>query len=129
MAIIGTDLAEAAIQLNHGNLVAIPTETVYGLAGNALDSSAIAKVFEVKNRPSFDPLIVHLSATDYLDKVVREVPAMAVKLAEHFWPGPLTLVLPKSPIIPDLATSGLPTVAVRVPNHPLTQGLRTIPVL
>ena len=120
MATIGTDLAEATLQLNQGNLVAIPTETVYGLAGNALDTLTIANIFEVKNRPSFDPLIVHLASIDYLDHVVGDIPATAARLAECFWPGPLTLVLPKSAVIPDLATSGLPTVAVRVPNHPMT---------
>ena len=120
MAIIGTDLAEAILQLNQGNLVAIPTETVYGLAGNALDAQTIARVFEVKSRPSFDPLIVHLPTIDFMNKVVVDIPAIATRLAESFWPGPLTLVLPKSDIIPDLATSGLPTVAVRVPDHPMT---------
>ena len=120
MAIIGTDLAEAALQLNQGNLVSIPTETVYGLAGNAFDPAVVAKIFEVKNRPSFDPLIVHISSINYLEKVASQVPELAMELAEKFWPGPLTLVLPKTDRVPDLATSGLPTVAVRVPNHPMT---------
>ena len=120
MAIIGTDLAQAALQLNQGNLVSIPTETVYGLAGNSFDPSVVAKIFEVKNRPSFDPLIVHISSIDYLEKVACQVPELAVQLAEKFWPGPLTLVIPKTDMVPDLATSGLPTVAVRVPSHPMT---------
>lgn len=127
MATIGTDIQKAVDELNLGHLVAIPTETVYGLAGNAFNELAVAKIFAVKKRPSFDPLIVHLPSADYLDNVVSKIPEVAKKLSTHFWPGPLTLVLPRKTQIPDLVTSGLPNVAVRVPNHPLTlELLRTL---
>lgn len=111
----------AAEILRSGGLVALPTETVYGLGANALDSKAVAKIFAAKDRPYFDPLIVHLANIDWLPRVASEFPAKARKLAERFWPGPLTLVLPKTSAVPDLVTSGLPSVAVRVPDHPLTQ--------
>lgn len=119
MAVIGTDISKAVDILNRGNVVGVPTETVYGLAGNALNASAVAKIFEVKKRPSFDPLIVHVPDFNNLESIVREIPQTALALAQEFWPGPLTLVLPRKEIIPDLVTSGLDTVAVRVPNHPL----------
>ena len=113
---------EAAAEiLKNGGVVAIPTETVYGLAGNAYDPKALAKIFEAKKRPHFDPLIVHISAIEELSNVALEVPEVAKKLAKAYWPGPMTLVLPKKDCIPDLATSGLPTVAVRFPNHPIAQ--------
>lgn len=120
---IGTDILTAKRLLEAGNVVGIPTETVYGLAANALDPDAVLTIFRVKNRPAFDPLIVH---TDTLEKVrllVLDMPPLAEKLAEAFWPGPLTLLLRKQPHIPDLTTSGLPRVAVRIPNHPLTLSL------
>jgi L-threonylcarbamoyladenylate synthase len=123
LARIDTDLVQAVTLLQEGRLVAIPTETVYGLAGNALDTATVAQIFAVKNRPSFDPLIIH---TDTLDKVlhfVREIPAPARLLAKSCWPGPLTMLLPKKELIPDLVTSGLDTVAVRIPNHRLTLAL------
>jgi L-threonylcarbamoyladenylate synthase len=123
IALIGTDLTQAVALLQQGKLVAIPTETVYGLAGNALNTEAVARIFAVKNRPTFDPLIVH---TDSLDKVlgfVQDLPEPAQKLAEAFWPGPLTMLLPRKEIIPDLVTAGLDTVAVRIPRHPLTRSL------
>jgi len=103
--------------------VALPTETVYGLAGDALNEKALAKIFETKQRPSFDPLICHVADLEGVRQLCRDLPATARKLAEKFWPGPLTLVLPKRDHVPDLATSGLPTVAVRVPAHPLAQAL------
>ncbi len=112
---------DAAKILAHGGIVAIPTETVYGLAGNAYDSKALAKIFAAKERPSFDPLIVHISKMESLADIVTEVPDAARKLAEAYWPGPMTLVLPKKDCIPDLATSALPTVAVRFPSHPVAQ--------
>lgn len=113
---------EAAAEiLRNGGIVAIPTETVYGLAGNAFDPKALAKIFEAKKRPHFDPLIVHISEIDELSDVAREVPEKAKALARAYWPGPMTLVLPKTEKIPDLATSGLPTVAVRFPNHPVAR--------
>ncbi|MCF2444205.1 threonylcarbamoyl-AMP synthase [Dyadobacter sp. CY345] len=120
MAIIGKDIDLAKEFLQNNQLVAIPTETVYGLAGNALDEKAVLSIFETKNRPSFDPLIVHTDSLDKLRRYVTEIPEEAQQLAEKFWPGPLTLLLPKKDIIPDLVTSGLDTVAVRIPNHSLT---------
>lgn len=117
---IGTDINKAAQLLNEGKLVAIPTETVYGLAANALDAQAVIKIFEAKNRPSFDPLIVHTFAISEVEKFVTHIPKKAKKLAEKFWPGPLTLLLEKKEIIPDIVTSGLKTIGVRIPNHPLT---------
>lgn len=127
MAETGTDLSIARDLLKKGDLVAVPTETVYGLAGNALEARSVARIFEVKNRPSFDPLIVHISDFQHLSKYVMHVPVQAERLAKEFWPGPLTLLLKKRSIIPDLVTSGLDTVGIRCPNHPLTQNLlRTI---
>ncbi|SOD80333.1 L-threonylcarbamoyladenylate synthase [Spirosoma fluviale] len=123
MAQIGTDRGKAKEFLEAGNVVGIPTETVYGLAGNALNTDAVLRIFQVKNRPSFDPLIVHTDSISKLSRFVTDIPALAQKLAEAFWPGPLTLLLPKQSLIPDLVTSGLSTVAVRIPNHPLTLDL------
>ncbi len=120
MSIIGSNVEKASLLLRKGELVAIPTETVYGLAANALDVQAVASIFAAKNRPTFDPLIVHVPALAAAETYVTDIPREARLLAEAFWPGPLTLLLPKKPIIPDLVTSGLPTVAVRVPSHPLT---------
>ncbi|MEI8135492.1 MAG: L-threonylcarbamoyladenylate synthase [bacterium] len=117
---IGNVVSEAAAILKGGDVCAIPTETVYGLAVNALDPTAVAKIFEAKNRPFFDPLIVHLPDIQRVRKYVSDFPAWALKLSEAFMPGALTLVLPKKSIIPDIVTSGLNTVAVRIPNHPLT---------
>lgn len=123
MAEIGTDIKKAAHLLKQGKLVAIPTETVYGLAANALDREAVVNVFEVKDRPQFDPLILHFSSSRWVEKYVREIPMLARQLMDNFWPGPLTLVLPKKSVVPDLVTSGSDTVAVRVPAHPLTREL------
>jgi L-threonylcarbamoyladenylate synthase len=106
-----------------GGLVAFPTETVYGLGCDALNPDAAAKVFEAKQRPRFDPLIVHIADQGQLGNVVSALPATARQLIDQFWPGPLTLVLPKQPTIPDLVTAGLDTVAVRMPNHPVAQAL------
>jgi len=97
----------------------MPTETVYGLAANALDPVAVARIFEAKNRPAFDPLIVHIGQLAELAQLVTHLPAEAEALMQAFWPGPLTLVLPKTEAVPDLVTSGLPHVAVRMPRHPL----------
>ncbi len=118
-----TDVSAAAAILRRGGLVAFATETVYGLGGNALDPAAVVKIFEAKQRPQFDPLIVHLADRDQLPEVASSVPEKAAKLMDHFWPGPLTFILPKQPFVPDLVTSGLPTVAVRVPGHPLARDL------
>lgn len=116
---IGTSIDRAMHHLRAGGLVAIPTETVYGLAANGLDPVAVAGIFAAKDRPRFDPLILH---TDHLDKItdlVREVPASLRLLAEHFMPGPLTILLPKTALVPDITTSGLPAVAIRIPDHPM----------
>lgn len=123
MASLGKDIDAAKAILETGELVGIPTETVYGLAGNALNPDAVAKIFAVKNRPSFDPLILHTSSMERVSDFTLGIPKALSILAEKFWPGPLTLLLPKKDSVPDLVTSGLETVAVRVPNHPLTQEL------
>lgn len=115
----GTDIETALRCLKNGQLVGIPTETVYGLAANALDAAAVAKIFSAKNRPFFDPLIVHTHALSEVHRYVRSIPEKARMLAEVFWPGPLTLVLPKAELIPDLVTAGQDTVGIRVPSHPL----------
>ncbi len=120
MAKIGADIKIAKALLQQSEVVGIPTETVYGLAANALDANAVAKIFKVKNRPSFDPLIVHTSSLEQAASFVEAVPGKARMLADRFWPGPLTLILKKTDKIPDIVTSGLDTVAVRVPNHLLT---------
>jgi L-threonylcarbamoyladenylate synthase len=117
---IGKDIQRAKSLLEAGQLVAIPTETVYGLAGNAYDEKAVSEIFRVKNRPSFDPLIVHIGHWEQTEDFVLEVPEAARKLASLFMPGPLTLLLPKKERIPDLVTAGFPEVAVRMPDHPLT---------
>ncbi|MEQ9592307.1 MAG: L-threonylcarbamoyladenylate synthase [Cyclobacteriaceae bacterium] len=123
MAKIGQDIDYAARLLTKGGLVAIPTETVYGLAANALDTDAVVKIFTAKNRPTFDPLIVHLNSIEKLEQYVEYIPEEANKLANTFWPGPLTLLLKKRETIPDVVTSGLDTVGIRCPNHSLTQDL------
>ncbi len=116
---IGVNVAHAARLLREGKLVSFATETVYGLGANALDVNAVARVFAVKNRPHFDPLIVHIAERSWLPRLVASWPETAERLAAKFWPGPLTLVLPKTTLVPDLVTSGLPSVAVRMPSHPL----------
>ncbi|MEM9888799.1 MAG: L-threonylcarbamoyladenylate synthase [Bacteroidota bacterium] len=122
-ASIGTNLDQAALLLREGRLVAIPTETVYGLAGNALDLSAVSTIFETKNRPTFDPLIIHLPNFAVAKNYVKNVPELAWQLAQNFMPGPLTLLLEKKAIVSDLVTAGSPLVAVRVPKQSLTQQL------
>ena len=109
--------------LEAGKVVAIPTETVYGLAGNAYNESTILQIFKIKHRPSFDPLIVHASSIASIKSFVKQFPPQASQLAHVFWPGPLTLLLEKKSHIPDLVTAGLPTVGVRIPNHPLIHKL------
>jgi L-threonylcarbamoyladenylate synthase len=118
--IVSADINRAAAILREGGLVAIPTETVYGLAANAESAEAVVQIFDVKQRPSFDPLIVHISGRAELDRYAHSVPESAYRLAEAFWPGPLTLVLPRRDCIPDIVTSGLDTVGLRVPAHPMT---------
>ncbi len=118
------NIVEAAACLREGGLVAFPTETVYGLGANALDAIAVAKIFEAKNRPTFDPLIVHISDINQLEQLFASpIEPLVMELAKHFMPGPLTIVYKKSGIIPDLISSGLDTVAVRMPAHPLAHQL------
>jgi L-threonylcarbamoyladenylate synthase len=116
-------IAHAAALLRDGGLVAFPTETVYGLGASALDPAAVARIFAAKGRPANNPLIVHVSDARAAAQVVGAWPESAARLAERFWPGPLTLVLPKAPGVPDAVTAGGPTVAVRVPAHPVALAL------
>jgi L-threonylcarbamoyladenylate synthase len=116
-------IRKAAEILLRGGLVAFPTETVYGLGANALSPDACARVFAVKRRPRFDPLIVHVDGEHGLAAVCDFGDRRARRLAEAFWPGPLTLIVPRAPAIPDIVTAGLPTVAVRVPEHPVARAL------
>jgi L-threonylcarbamoyladenylate synthase len=120
VAEIGKDIDKAAELLSDGKLVAIPTETVYGLAANALNEKAVLSIFEAKERPFFDPLIIHVPSIDAAKQYAHFRDLRLLKLAQSFWPGPLTLLLPKKSNIPDLVTSGLEQVAVRVPNHSLS---------
>ena len=110
-------IEKGAAILREGGVAAIPTETVYGLGANAFNEKAMARVFEIKRRPFFDPLILHISDVKWLDNLVIDIPVSAKKLIEKFWPGPLTIVLPKKSIVPDIATSGLPGVALRMPSN------------
>jgi L-threonylcarbamoyladenylate synthase len=123
MTIISNNMSKAVKILNNEDIVAIPTETVYGLAGNIYSDKAIRKIFEVKQRPLFNPLIVHLHSVEQLDEIVSEFPPKAKLLADAFWPGSLTLVLKKKSTIPDVITAGKETVAVRIPNHPVALAL------
>src|SRR5262245_9439433 len=116
-------LRRAADLLRRGGLVAFPTETVYGLGASALDEQAVRRIFEAKGRPPQNPLIVHLADVADVKRVSAAWPETAERLAERFWPGPLTLVLPKRPEVPDIVTAGGPTVAVRVPAHPVAHRL------
>lgn len=120
MVTIGQDIQKAAELLKSGEVVAIPTETVYGLAANALNAEAVKLIFSTKERPMTNPLIIHLPSLEAVQTYVTELPPLAQKLAAVFCPGPLTMVLPKKSIVPDLVTAGLPNVAVRIPNHSLT---------
>jgi L-threonylcarbamoyladenylate synthase len=121
--VIGNDIEKARQHLMNGELVAIPTETVYGLAGNALDENAVIKIFEAKNRPAFNPLIIHVGSWQMVEKYVAHIPAKAKLLAEIFTPGPLTFLLVKKNIVPDIVTAGSDKVAIRIPNHPLASAL------
>lgn len=113
------DIGQAAKILTSGGVVAFPTETVYGLGADAFNEKAVARIFEIKNRPRFDPLIVHIADMAQLPQVARIVPAAAKKLVARFWPGPLTLVLPRARTVPDIVTAGGDTVGVRMPDHPV----------
>jgi L-threonylcarbamoyladenylate synthase len=117
------NLDRAGACIARGGLVVFPTETVYGLGADAFNARAVASVFEAKARPTFDPLIVHVASMDGVGRVASSVPVKARELMERLWPGPLTLILPKRDEIPDLATSGLPTVAVRCPAHPVGRAI------
>jgi L-threonylcarbamoyladenylate synthase len=114
---ISDQIGIAAKYINEGKLVAFPTETVYGLGANALNPLAVAKIFELKERPSFDPLIIHIADINELERLVLKPSRNVYLLAEKFWPGPLTLVLSKSKIVPDIVSSGLPTVGIRIPGN------------
>jgi len=116
-------LKPAADRLRSGGLVAFPTETVYGLGAHAMDAAAVRRVFEAKGRPANDPLIVHIPRIESLDQLVSQVPDTARTLVAKFWPGPLTLVLPRAAGVPDEVTAGLRTVAVRMPSHPVARAL------
>ncbi|HYJ79145.1 MAG TPA: L-threonylcarbamoyladenylate synthase [Longimicrobiaceae bacterium] len=114
----------AAVEvLRGGGLVAFPTETVYGLGAHALDADAVARIYQAKGRPAYNPLIVHLASTRDARRLASAWPAAADRLAERFWPGPLTLVVPRLRVVPDLVSAGLPTVALRVPAHPVARAL------
>ncbi len=123
MAEIGRDLALAAQLLETGEVVAVPTETVYGLAANALDPSAVVKIFRVKRRPLFNPLIVHIPNANVLSKYVDSIPPLVERIMAEYSPGPITYLLSKNDIIPDIVSSGLPNVAIRIPSHPLMRKL------
>jgi L-threonylcarbamoyladenylate synthase len=123
LSFIGKNIEIAAELLRKGEAIGIPTETVYGLAANALNIDAVAKIFRIKQRPTFDPLIIHLSSFDQVSQYVTNIPAPLQILAESFMPGPLTILLEKKSIIPDLVTSGSNYVAIRIPSHRMTQEL------
>ncbi len=116
-------IKRAVAALNAGDVVAFPTETVYGLGADAQNSIGVAKIFEMKKRPHFDPLIVHISRKEWLPSLAREVPPEAQRLIDRFWPGPLTIIFEKRQAVPDLVTAGLRTVAVRMPSHPVALDL------
>lgn len=116
---ISTDIAKAINLLKQDGVIGLPTETVYGLAGNAFSEKAVQKIFELKERPFCNPLIVHIKSVDYLSIIAQDIPKIAYQLAERFWPGPLTMILKKKAIVPNLVTSNHDTVAVRIPNHPV----------
>jgi L-threonylcarbamoyladenylate synthase len=117
------EISRASKLLQEGKVVAIPTETVYGLAANAFDDKAVSQIFAIKNRPLFNPLIVHIKSIEYLNVIAVNIPPLAYLLAEHFWPGPLTLVLEKKSNISDIVTAGKNTVGVRIPDHPVILAL------
>jgi len=123
MALLTTHINLAIMALQNDDIIGLPTETVYGLAGNIYSEKAIKKIFETKKRPFFNPLIVHIKNIDYLDVVALNIPAKALLLAQHFWPGPLTLLLDKRADVPNIVTADKPTVAVRIPNHPMALAL------
>jgi len=123
MTKIGNDISKAKLLLEKGEVVAIPTETVYGLAANALDEQAVAKIFEAKNRPYFNPLILHLADKETIQKYVKKIPDELLKLIDIHCPGPITFLLEKKDIVPDLVTAGSKFVAIRIPKHEICQKL------
>ncbi len=123
MTVVTKNIQKVAKELNDGHVVAIPTETVYGLAASIYNENAIEAIFKIKERPNNNPLIVHIKSIDQLTDVAIDIPESALKLANHFWPGPLTLILKKQDKISNLITAGKNTVAVRVPDHPITHEL------
>lgn len=114
------EVEEAAAILRRGGLLGIPTETVYGLGANGLDAEAVRHIFEAKGRPQDNPLILHVPNADWLERYCRNIPPAAYKLADRFWPGPLTMILPRRANVPNVTTGGLDTVGIRCPNHPVT---------
>jgi L-threonylcarbamoyladenylate synthase len=125
IADIGMDIVRAKNHLMANEIIGLPTETVYGLAGNGLKAEVVAKIFAIKNRPFFDPLILHIGDFSQLNQLTTAIPRPLNDLVHAFWPGPLTILVPKAEIIPDIVTSGLPRVAIRMPNHSLTLALLT----
>lgn len=119
------DINKAAELIRKGEVVAMPTETVYGLGADAFNTEAVEKIFRAKGRPSDNPLIVHISKVEQLEELTHDVPELAYRLAEKFWPGPLTMVLPKRDCIPDVTSGGLDTVGIRLPSHPAARALIT----
>ena len=117
------DIDQAAAILWDGGLLGIPTETVYGLGANGLNEEAVAHIFEAKGRPQDNPLILHIPSADHLERYCREIPLTAYQLAEAYWPGPLTMILKRKPIVPDVVTAGLDTVGMRCPSHPLCHAI------
>ena len=117
------EIGQAAEIIRSGGLVAIPTETVYGLGADALNPEAVRRIYEAKGRPSDNPLIIHVPSAAWLERYCVEVPPCAYQLAERFWPGPLTMILKRNPVLPDCTTGGLDTVGVRCPAHPVTLAL------
>ena len=123
---ISNNINLAATILKENGIIGLPTETVYGLAGNIFSEKAIKEIYHIKQRPLFNPLIVHIKSIAELTKIAVDIPPIAMELANHFWPGPLTLLLKKNTIVPDLITAGKPTVAIRMPNHPTALALLNI---
>ena len=117
------DVPRAAEILQKGGLVGIPTETVYGLGANGFDPEAVAHIFQAKGRPQDNPLILHIPEPGWLERCCQDIPAAAWTLAERFWPGPMTMILPRRPLVPDVVTAGLDTVAMRCPDHPVATAI------
>ena len=123
LRLTGQDAARAADILAQGGLVAFPTETVYGLGANGLDSAAVAAIFEAKGRPQDNPLILHIPSAAHLERYCEDIPTVAYDLAGRFWPGPLTMILKRRDNVPDVVTAGLGTVGMRCPDHPVAQAV------